>query len=118
LDQALLYQLPRLEDVGPRLEDQLDPRQPGNRFGADPVEPCHPVEQVLLERDGDQLLDLGGGQPERLGLDLDHRRVELGKCLHRHAAKLHKPEEQQRHGDKNDQEPELQARSDDPSHHG
>ena len=37
------------------------------------------VEQVLLERHGDQLLDLRRRQAERLGLDLDVRRRELGQ---------------------------------------
>ena len=37
------------------------------------------VEQVLLERDGDELLHLLGGEPERLGLHLHRDRRELGQ---------------------------------------
>src|SRR4029453_12288666 len=52
------------------------------------------------------------------GVDLPPRRVEPGKGLPRHAGKLHEPEEQEGHSHENNQEPELQARSDDPTHHG
>ena len=54
---ALLHQLPRLQQVGARLEDQLDRRQLGNRLGAHDVEPGDAVER-LLQRNGDQRLDL------------------------------------------------------------
>ena len=36
--QALLHQLPRLHQVGARLEDQHDRRQAGHRLGAHDVE--------------------------------------------------------------------------------
>ena len=45
-----------------------------------------PDEQVLLQRHRDQLLDLLGRQPERLGLHLDLRGRELGIDIHWHAA--------------------------------
>ena len=41
-------------------------------------------EQVLLDRHGDQLLDLGRGQPESFRLDLDGRRCKLGEDVHGH----------------------------------
>ena len=44
--------------------------RPGNGLRADRVDALDPVQQVRLERDGDQLLDLLGRQAERLGLDL------------------------------------------------
>ena len=73
LGQPLGDDLARLEDVGARLEDQHDRGEPGDRLGADLVEERDAVEQVRLERDGDELLDLFGRQAERLGLDLDVR---------------------------------------------
>ena len=51
--------------------------RPGIEPGGIAVEPRDAVEQVLLERHRDQLLDLRGGQAERLGLDLDRGRPEL-----------------------------------------
>ena len=59
----LLDELAGLEQVGARLEDQLDRRELGHRLRAQIVEPGDAVER-LLERDGDELLDLGGRQPE------------------------------------------------------
>ena len=87
----------------------------GTDFGAHDVEARDAVQR-LLERDGDQLLDLGGGQPEARGLDLDPRRRELGEDVHRHVAKLRGAEDHHRRGDDDDEEPELQARADDPAH--
>ena len=75
-----------------------------------------PVER-LLERNRDQLLHFGRGQPEAGRLDLDPRRRELGEDVHRHVAKLPDAEDHQRRGDGDHEEPELQARSDDPTHH-
>ena len=62
---------------------------PGSDAERDRVEERHAVEQVLLERDGDQLLDLGRGEPEGLCLDLDRRGRELREDVLRHAAELH-----------------------------
>jgi hypothetical protein len=117
LDQALLHQLPGLQHVGPRLEDQLDPRQPGERLGAELVEERDPVEQVLLERDGDQLLHLFRREPERLGLDVDQWRVELRKHVHRRVAELGDAKQHQPGGDRQHQKAQPQARRNDPAHH-
>ena len=73
LGQALLDELAAAVDVGPGLEDEHDRRQAGKRLRADHVDALDAVQQVRLERDGDQLLDLLRRQPERLGLDLDVR---------------------------------------------
>ena len=83
LGQPLLHDLAGPIDVGAGLEDQDDGRQPGDRLRADLVDARDTVEQVGLERDGDELLDLLGGQAERLGLDLDVGRGELGQDVHR-----------------------------------
>jgi hypothetical protein len=43
------------------------------------IEPRDARQQILLQRDGDQLLDLRSGEPESLGLHLHRGRAELGK---------------------------------------
>ena len=43
------------------------------------------LEEVLLERDGDEFLDLGRGQALRLGLHVDRHRRRLGKDVPVHA---------------------------------
>jgi hypothetical protein len=96
----------------------FDPGQPGDRLRADGVQPGHPVEQVLLEGDGDELLDLGRGQPEGLGLDLNPRRGELRQHVHRHVAQLGGPEHQQGRGQHDHDPAGPQAPPDDPTDHG
>ena len=83
LGQPLLDQLPGLIDVGAGLEDQDDRGQARHRLRPDDLDALHAVEQVGLEGDRDQLLDLLGRQPERLGLDLGVRGRELRKHIHR-----------------------------------
>ena len=81
------------------------------------VDPRHAVQQVALERDRDQLLDLGRGQPERLGLDLDVRRRELGKHVHRHGAELRSAnDEQPRTATSTTEMTKPQAPADEPTH--
>ena len=58
------------KQVGTGLEDHLDGGETGDRFRAHGIEPGRPGQQVLLQRNGDQLLDLSRGQAERLGLHL------------------------------------------------
>jgi len=70
LGQPFLHRLARLEQVGAGLEGQVDRGQPRPGLRPDLVQPGDAVEQVLLDRDRDELLDLGRGQAERLGLDL------------------------------------------------
>ena len=67
--------LPRPQEIGARLEDHDDRRQPGQGLGAQDVHPRQTGEQVGLEGDGDQLLDLFGRQSQGFGLDLDVRRA-------------------------------------------
>jgi hypothetical protein len=59
-----------------------------------------------------------GGQPERDRLDLDLGRRELGKNVDLRRRQLRDANEDQTRGQGDDQEPELQARSNDPAHHG
>jgi hypothetical protein len=56
----------------PGLEVQVDLGQPRDRIRAHVPHAHHAVEQVVLERNRDVLLDLGARQAERLGLDLEH----------------------------------------------
>ena len=64
--KALRHQLPRQQEVGAALELEDDRRQLGHRLGTHDVEPRQPVER-LLQRNGDQLLHFGCGQPESTG---------------------------------------------------
>ena len=96
--------------IGAGLEDHLDPRQPGHRLGADDVEERDAVEQVLLERDGDELLDLLGGEPERLGLHLHRRPARTRAATSRGMpAELHDAEDQHADAERDDQALRLQA---------
>ena len=89
LGEPLLDQLPGLIDVRAGLEDQDDRGQAGHRLRPDHLDALHPVEQVGLEGDRDQLLDLFGRQPEGLGLDLGVGGRELRKHIHRSPPELH-----------------------------
>ena len=88
-------ELPRLQDVRPRTEEQLDRRELRHRLRTDRVEPGDPVQR-LLERDRDEGLDLGGRQPQAGGLDLDTGRCELREDVDRHGLELANAEEHHR----------------------
>ena len=70
--------------------------------------PGHAAE-LLLDRDRDQLLDLGRGVAERDRLDLDPRRRELGEDVDLGARDLGDPEGHHRRGGEQHQPPEPQA---------
>ena len=116
LREPLGHHLPRAVDVGARLEDEEDPRQAGNRLGANVVEEGDAVEQVLLQRHRDQLLDLRRRQPERLGLDLDRGRHELREDVHGHLPELADTHHQRRRSRSYDQQSKPQNRLDDRTH--
>ncbi len=113
---ALLHELPRVEDVGARLELELDRGQLGHRLGANQMQSVEPVER-LLERNADQRLHLGGVEPEADRLDLDARWRELREGVHRHVAQLLDAEEHHGGAERDHEQPELHARADDPAHH-
>ena len=112
---ALLHELPRVQDVGARIELELDRRQLRHGLRAHEVQPVEAVER-LLERDADQRLDLGGVQSEADRLDLDARWRELREGVHRHVAQLLHAEEHHRGADEDGEKPELHARADNPTH--
>jgi hypothetical protein len=118
LGQPLLHHLAGVEHVGAGLERHDDRGEPWERHRLDLVEEGDAGQQVLLERDRDQLLDLFGGEPQGLGLHLDDRRVELRQDVHRRPAGLDDPEDHQADRRGHDEAPEFEARSDDPTHHG
>jgi len=118
LGHPLLHHLPRGVQVGARLEGQVDRGQPGHRGGVDAVQPGHAVEQVLFERDGDELLDLGRGQAERLGLYLHRRGRELGIDVDGRGPQLGDAEHHDAYGQRHGQAPEPQARAKNPAHIG
>ena len=67
---------------------------------------------------GDELFDLGRGEPEGERLDLDLGRRELGEDVDLRVRQLDDADEQQRRGQRDHDEAEPQARSNDPAHHG
>ena len=113
--EALCNQLARLEQVGPTIEDELNRRELGNRLRTGDVEARHAVEDVL-ERNGDQSLDLGCREAQAGSLDLYARRRELREGVNRALAKLLDAEEHHRRGEPNDKESVLGARGDEPAH--
>jgi hypothetical protein len=116
LRELLLHELARLGDVGALLEEQDDRREARHRLRAQDGGALHAVEEVGLQRHGDQLLDLLGRQPERLGLDLDVGWCELGQDVDRRVTQLHETGRHHGHGGAEDQQPEAQRRRDDPAH--
>src|SRR4029077_14566362 len=105
------------EDVRTALEDQVDRAEPGHRLRPDLIEPRDSVEQVLFEWNRDQLLDLGCGKSQRLGLDLDLWRRELRQDVDGRVPDLGDAEPQHEHGGTDDQHAELQAEEDEPTNH-
>ena len=118
LGEALLHELATLVDVVAGLEHQHDRRQARQRGGADDVDALDAVEQVRLERDRQQLLDLGRRQAEGFSLDLDVRRGELGIDVHGRVAERHDADDHDRGGDADDEAAEPQRRTDDRADHG
>ena len=114
---ALLHQLARPEQVGARLEQQLDRGQLRNRLGPHVVQALDAV-QPGLERHGDELLDVGGGQAHAGGLDDHPGRGELGEDVDVHLRQRGDAQDHQADGGRDDQVPELQARADDRPHQG
>ena len=86
----------------------LDLRVLRHRLRAHDVEIGNAVER-LLQGHGDELLDLGGGEADRGGLDLDLGRRELGEDVDLRLRELDGADDQQGHGEGDDDEPELQA---------
>ena len=103
--------------VGAALEDELGSTRAATtdleRSSSRPVDPV----ELLLDRDGDQLLDLVRGVAERDRLDLDLRRGELGEDVDLRVRDLRDAEDHQRRGGEEHQPPEPQASRDDPTHY-
>ena len=110
LRQLLLHQLTCIHEVGAGLEQERDRRKPVDRLRAQHADALRPIQEVCLRGNGDKLLDFFRGEAEGLGLDLDVRRRELGKDVHRRVAQLRDAEDHHPCGDADDQEPETQAR--------
>ena len=115
--QAFLDHLARLDDVGAALERHHDGRQSGDRLGADRLEPGHPAKQ-LLQVQRDEALHFPGRETDRLGLHFDDRRRELGENVHRHPVEPLGSERDQRRGNAQHHQAELQTRGDYPAEHG
>ena len=101
--------LPGLLHVGARLEDKLDGGQSGDRLRTDLVQPRDAIEEVGLHRDRDQLLHLGGGESERLRLDLDHRWAELRQQVDLRVPKLDDTGEHEARRDRDHEQSEREA---------
>ena len=104
--------------VGAGLEEQDDRRHARDGLRAQDRRALGAVEQVGLERDRDELLDLLGGEPERLRLHLDVGRRELGEHVGRRLVELQDAEDHDARGDADDEQPEAQAPADDVTDHG
>ena len=89
---------------------------PGTDSERRTVDALRAVEEVGLERHGDELLHLLGGQPERLGLHLDVGRRELRQHVDRRVAQLQDADDHDADRNADDEQPEPQARFDDPTH--
>ena len=108
--QALLHQLARVERRGPGLEVQVDRRQARDGLRAHIPHVHDPVEQVVLERDGDVLLDLLAREPERLGLDFEHRAGgQLGHDVGGHVPQRERPENDHTESNAHQQHSEAQC---------
>ena len=118
LREALGHDLARLVDARPGLEDQQNARQSLHRLRADVLEERDPVEQVLLERNRDQLFDLLRGQAEGLRLHLHGGRREVRQDLHGRLAHLSRTDDENRRRAHDDEQPEPQARANDLPEHG
>ena len=94
------------------IEDKL-----GHRLGPQVVQALDAVQRHL-DRHGDQLLDVGGGQADARRLDQHPRRGELGEHVHVHVRQDR--DAQCDHADRrgDDQVAEPQAGADDPAHQG
>ena len=113
--QSLLHELAGLEDVGAVREVEEDGRQLGDRFGADLIDAGDALERVL-ERDRDQLLDLGGREAQALRLDLDADRCELREHIDLLVAERPHSEQHQRRRGRHHQVAVAQARADEEAH--
>ncbi len=117
LGQTLTDDLARVEHAGPGLEGHDHRREPGQRDRLDLLEERDTHEQVLLERHRDQLLDLLGGEPEGLRLDLDGGSLEFGQDVRAGVVQLQNAVDEEPDGNRDHQTTELDARTDDPPHH-
>ena len=117
LYEPLLHHLPCLVDVGSGFEHHHDIRKPRNGLRADHVDALYAVQQVGLQRNGDQLFDLVSREPQGLGLNFHVRRRELGKDVYGRIAELYEPYGQNAHREGDEQHPEPQARSYDRTNH-
>ena len=114
--ETLLHQLPGMQDIGSHLEDEADRRQTDHRLGTQDVE-LRRAPELLLHRPRDQLFDLVRRHADAFCLNLDDGRRELREDVHRHRAKALDAEVHHRRRGGDHEESELQAGSDDPTHH-
>jgi hypothetical protein len=88
-------------DVDVVLEIDADEGQPEQRHGADFLD-AGQAGHGRFDREGQQLLDVLGGEARRLGIDVDLDRRHIRKGIHRHGAeRLHAEDhdEQESHQD-------------------
>ncbi len=117
LCETLLHHLTGAHEVGARLEDEHDGRQPRHGLGANGLQPGNAVEKVRFERYRDQLLHLGRGQSVRFGLDFHVGCIELREDVHWRVTQLRIANEHHRRGDGYHEEPVMQTVVYDPTHH-
>ena len=108
--QALLDELAGVERCRSWLEIQIDGRQARRRVRPHVPDAHHTVEEVVLHRNRDVLLDLLAGETRRLGLHLKHRALgELRQHIGVHLRERDDPEPDQPGGEADEQHPEAQG---------
>ena len=100
----------------PRSKISTTDDRPEHRLRAHRLQPRHAVQRVL-ERHGDQALDLLGRQPGRLGLDLDQRRGELGEDVERRLRRSVDADDVSTTAHATRTTPQAERRRDEPGHH-
>ena len=117
LRQPLLHHLARRGGRCPGSKTITIDDSPGTDCGADRRRGHgDAVEQVCLERNGDQLLDLLGGEPERLGLDLTVGGANSGRTSTGRVAQLSDAEDDHARCRDDEDAAKPQAGPDDPPH--
>ena len=86
LRKALLDDLAGTQQIGSRLEDELDRGQARHRLRTQDVDPRNIAQEIGLQGNGDKLRDFLRREAQRLALHVDDYRAELGIDIDRHIA--------------------------------
>ncbi len=103
-------------DIHRRLEEDLDDAHAVHRVAFGVLDIVDGGGEDALERPDDAVGHLAGREAGIVESDADHRHADIGKNVHRHAQRRHRPEDHdhQRHDDEGERT--LQRDLDDPGH--